>query len=126
MALSNDLISQLVKVNKEPKKPSESTSYGTTVVHEGQTYVKLDGSDLLTPVNTTSSVKDGDRVTVLIKNHSATITGNMSDPSASGMVVETYGKQLSEFEVILSYKLKTEELEAFHATINNLEAKLLK
>ena len=122
MALSSDLISQLVKVNKEPKKPSESTAYGTTVVYEGRTYVQLDGSDLLTPVNTTSSVKDGDRVTVLIKNHSATVTGNMSDPAASGMVVEAHGKQIDEFEVIVAYKVKTEELEAIHATIDKLEA----
>ena len=122
MALSNDLISQLVKANKEPKKATESTSYGTTVVYEGQTYVKLDGSDLLTPVSTTSSVKDGDRVTVLIKDHTATINGNISDPSASGTVVETHGKQLSEFEVIVAYKIKTDELEAITATIENLRA----
>lgn len=122
MALSSDLISQLVKANKEPKKANESTSYGTTVVYEGQTYVKLDGSDLLTPVSTTSSVKDGDRVTVLIKDHTATINGNMSDPSASGTVVETHGKKLSEFEVIVAYKVKTDELEAITATIESLRA----
>ncbi len=126
MALSSDLISQLVKVNKEPKKAVETTSYGTTVEYEGRTYVKLDGSDLLTPVNTTTSVKDGDRVTVVIKDHTATVTGNMTDPSASSTVVDTQGKQISEFEVIMAYKVTTEDLEAINATIENLRVKLAK
>ena len=120
MALSSDLISQLVKVNKEPKKTTESTSYGTTVTYEGKTYVKLDGSEILTPVSTTSSVKDGDRVTVLIKNHSATVSGNMSDPSASSAVVKEQADQISEFEIIIAYKVKTDELEAITAIIENL------
>ena len=122
MALSSDLISQLVKVNKEPKKASESTSHGTAVTYEGRTYVKLDGSDLLTPVTTASSVKDGDRVNVLIKNHAATITGNMSDPSASSGVVQEQGSQITEFESIVAHKITTQDLEAINATIENLRA----
>ena len=125
MALSSDLISQLVKSTK-PEKPKtkESTSYGTAVEYEGRTYVKLDGSELLTPVNTTSSVKDGDRVTVMIKNHSATVMGNMSDPSASTTVVKEQGSKISEFEIIVAHKITTEELEAVNATIENLRASL--
>lgn len=122
MALSNDLISQLVKVNKEPKKISETTSYGTAVMYQGKTYVKLDGSDLLTPVATASSVKDGDRVTVLIKNHSATITGNTSDPAASSFVVKEQGSQISEFEVIIAYKITAHDLEVINASIESLRA----
>lgn len=122
MSLSNDLISQLVKVNKEPRKESESTSYGTAVFYEGRTYVKLDGSELLTPVSTTSSVKDGDRVTVLVKNHTAVVTGNMSDPSASGQTVKEQGSKISEFEIIIAYKVTTEDLEAINATIESLRA----
>ena len=120
MALSSDLISQLVKVNKEPKKATESTSYGTTVSYEGRMYVKLDGSDLLTPINSTSSVKDGDRVTVLIKEHTATVTGNMSDPSASSTVVETQGKQISNFEIVIADKVSTKELDAERGRIDEL------
>lgn len=126
MALSSDLISQLVKVNKQPKKATETTVYGTTkVTYEGETYVKLDGSDILTPIRTTTSnIKDGDRVTVLIKDHSATVTGNMSDPSASGLVVEAHGKQIDEFEVIMAYKVVAEDISAINATIDNLIAKI--
>ena len=83
MALSHDLISQFAKViNNDKKANSESTSYGTTVEYNGSTYVKLDGSDLLTPVETTADTKAGERVTVLIKDHTATVTGNLSSPVA--------------------------------------------
>ena len=122
MALSSDLVSQLVKTNRETKTESESTSYGTTVMYQGRAYVKLDGSDLLTPVSTTSSVKDGDRVTVLIKNHSAVVTGNMSDPSASGQTVKEHGSKISEFEIIVAYKVKADDIEAITATIESLRA----
>ena len=89
MGLSSDLISEFVKVTKDDEKPkSETIVYGTTVVYEGSTYVKLDGSELLTPVSTTSSTKNGERVTVMIKDHTATITGNMSSPSARSGDVE--------------------------------------
>lgn len=89
MSLSSDLISEFVKVTKDDEKPkSETVVYGTTVVYEGSTYVKLDGSELLTPVSTTSATKNGERVTVMIKDHTATITGNMSSPSARSGDVE--------------------------------------
>ena len=51
MGLSSELISQLVKVtqNNEPKD-KDNGAYGTVMIINGQKYVKLDGSDLLTPV----------------------------------------------------------------------------
>lgn len=92
MALSSNLISQFVKSTKDYDKNSvESTFYGTTVIYDKKTYVRLDGSDLLTPVNTTADALDGERVTVLIKNHSATITGNVSSPAARTDRVEEIG-----------------------------------
>lgn len=81
MVLSHDLVSQFVQATKdEPTEVKESVVYGT--VQEDTHYVKLDGSDILTPVSTTTVVGAGDRVTVMIKNHTATITGNVSNPSA--------------------------------------------
>ena len=83
MGLSNDLLSQFAKItNDKTKNKKESTTYGTVKVVGGVTYVQLDGSDLLTPYSSTADVKDGDRVQVSIKNHNATITGNLSSPSA--------------------------------------------
>lgn len=124
MSLSSELISQFVKATKDSTtKTSETTLYATTVMYDGKLYVKLDGSDLLTPVQTTSSVNDGDRVTVLIKDHTATVTGNITDPSASGNVVKEQNSKISEFEVIMAYKVTTEDLEAITATIQSLYAK---
>ena len=93
MNLSNDLISQFAKITLDDKKTSqESTVYGTVVVSNDRTYVKLDGSDLLTPVITTAEVKDGERVTVMMKNHTAIVTGNISSPAARiGTVLESTG-----------------------------------
>ena len=110
MSLSSDLISEFVKVTKDDEKPkSETIVYGTTVVYEGSTYVKLDGSELLTPVSTTSATKNGERVTVMIKDHTATITGNMSSPSARSGDVEDIADQISEFEIVIAERLTAAE-----------------
>jgi hypothetical protein len=83
MALSNDLIMQFVKATKDnDKTKKESTAYGTIVEHNGSKYVQLDGAETPTPISSTANVIVGERVTVLIKDHSAIITGNLSSPSA--------------------------------------------
>lgn len=123
MALSSELVSQYAKLtvnNNKKQTPSESTVYGTTVIYEGKTYVKLDGSDLLTPIQTTSSTSDGDRVSVSIKNHTATITGNLSDPSASSTIVQEQGAKISEFDIIVADKVTVKELDAINGRIDNL------
>ena len=129
MSLSSDLISEFVKVTKDDEKPkSETIVYGTTVVYEGSTYVKLDGSELLTPVSTTSSTKNGERVTVMIKDHTATITGNMSSPSARSGDVEDITNELN-IEKGKIKELIAEDanikglLEATEADIDDLQAK---
>lgn len=98
MNLSSDLISQFVKVTTDKdKKKTESVVYGTVVKYEGALYVKLDGSDLLTPMESTADVKDGERVTIMIKDHTATITGNITSPSArKDDVVDINNKVVSQ------------------------------
>lgn len=123
MPLSTDLLSQFAKVIKpEEKKSSESTVYGTVVEYNGEKYVKLDGSDLLTPVNTTSTIDEDDRVSVTIKDHTATVTGNVTNPSASSGEVEKIGTQVTEFEIVLAGKVDTIELNAEKARIDQLYA----
>ena len=123
MSLSSDLISEFVKVTKDDEKPkSETIVYGTTVEYNGSTYVKLDGSELLTPVSTTSDTKPGERVTVMIKDHTATITGNMSSPSARSGDVKDLVDQISEFEIVIADKVNAGELNAEKARIDNLVA----
>ena len=127
MALSNDLISQFAKITKDDKKEkTETTVYGTTVEYNGSTYVQLDGSDLLTPISTTADTNPGERVTVMIKNHTATITGNISSPAArSGDVEEvsdSVAKKISEFEIIVANAVNAEQLNVEKARIDALEA----
>lgn len=127
MGLSSDLISQFAKViNKDEKKKSESTVYGTTVEYNGATYVKLDGSDLLTPISTTADTKSGERVTVMIKDHMATVTGNMTSPAARKGDVEEIGNKISEVEILVADKVSTEQLEAEKGRIDNLVTENLK
>lgn len=83
MVLSNELISQFAKITKDDNKQKvETTVYGTAVVDGERLYAKLDGSDRITPVTTTAEIKDGERITVVIKDHTARATGNMSSPAA--------------------------------------------
>lgn len=135
MNLSSDIISQFVKAakGKETTKSSESTVFGTTVEYNGSLYVKLDGSDQLTPISTTAKIKSDERVVVMIKDHTATVTGNISSPSASNKEVEDLDNkvadqadQISEFEILISYRVTTEDLEAMNATIESLRATVAK
>lgn len=126
MSLSSELVSQLVKTTLGPKETSkETTVRGTTVVdNEGKTWVKLDGSELLTPIATTADVKGDERVTVMIKDHTATVTGNLSSPSARTDDVKEQASKISEFEIVMAHRVSADELTAISATINSLKAKV--
>ena len=65
MGLSNDLISQFVKMTNDKKETNDrSSAYGTVVEYNGTSYVKFDGSDLLTPVDSSIVLHDKDRFIV--------------------------------------------------------------
>lgn len=83
MALSNDIISQFAKLVNIDSNNKETFVYGTVSKNDGKNYVRLDGSNINTPMLSTSACSNGDRVTVLIKNHEAVAIGNISSPSAS-------------------------------------------
>ena len=128
MSLSNDLISQFVKITKDDNaKQTETTVYGTIKISDGKTYVQIDGSTLYTPISATTTAKDGDRVTVMIKDHSAVVTGNMSAPSARQESLDDVEKDLSnkidEFGIIVADKVSTDQLNAVKADITELTAK---
>lgn len=82
MVLSDELISQLVKVTDDrPVDKGGAVVYGTIRNDGGRNYVQIDGSDSFAPVETTVEIAPGDRVSVSIRNHTATVTGNISDPA---------------------------------------------
>jgi hypothetical protein len=121
MALSSELIDQLVKVtqNTEPRD-KDNTAYGTVVIMGSKKYVKIDGSDLMTPVSSTVAVENGDRVIVTIKSHSATVTGNTSSPAASDKKVTELGTKISDFEIVIADKVSAKELDVQIGRIDDL------
>lgn len=128
MGLSNDLISQFVKTTNDTKKEkTEKTVYGKIVDDNGTLKVRLDGADekVLTPIITTSNVKAGDRVIVLIKNHSATVIGNTSSPSTTVSDVEGINNKITEFETAIGGKVDTGDLNAQSARIDSLNSQVV-
>lgn len=135
MVLSEELVSQFVKATKDTTEAkTDSVLYGT-IVYDDRPYVMLDGSNLLTPISitdkdgnvqikSTTDVKDGERVTVTIKNHTAIVTGNMSSPSARTDDVKETNNKIDAFENVMAHKVTTDDLEAVNGNIDNLIAKL--
>lgn len=118
MSLTADLIDQFVQATNDDKQEvSDGIAYGTVVIDGDSTYVQLDGSTYNTPVTTTANVIHGDRVAVLIKNHTATITGNFSSPADSTSSIMS---SINSFDIAVSKKLSTEELTANSAFIKFL------
>ena len=119
MDLSSELISQFVKITNDDKNTkNESTLYGTIVQNGDSKYVRLDGSELLTPITMTTDIEPGERVIVLLKNHTATVTGNLSSPAARTERVE-------EINNAVAYKVSANEIEALTAIIGELKAKVI-
>ncbi len=143
MDLSYDIISQFAKVINEDKGRNqgvETTVYGVVVSDgNGNKYVKLDGSDQLTPLSdnerpsadsTTANTNVGDRVTVSIKNHTATVTGNVSSPSVRTDDFNDLSSgvdQISKFNTVLADRVQANEgyikkLQSDKAEIGDLTA----
>ena len=130
MALSNEIVSQFAKLtngNKETEK--EDILYGTVVISDGKKYVRLDGSNMDTPISSTTNIKANDRVMVMIKDHAAIVTGNITSPSADQESVDDLNNktddisnQVTKFGIIVSYKISTEDITALNATFEAMKA----
>lgn len=97
MTLSHEVVSQFAKlVDNQPKKDEGVTVKGTYKMIGDIEYVQLDGSDVLTPVESTVEAKTGERVQVLIKDHFATVTGNISSPAARSKDVKDLADTVDE------------------------------
>ena len=98
MALSNNLITQFAKaVNPETPKDEGTTLKGSYKKINGVDYVQLDGSDILTPVETAVDASNDDRVQVLIKDHAATIVSNITSPAARSKDVRDLKAEVDEY-----------------------------
>ena len=129
MPLSTELISQFAKiVTPKETRPEFTTVTGRAKSYAGKMYVQIDGSDQLTPIaSSTVGIKDNDWVTVQIKNHSAIVTGNATDPSAGKSYaddiknqVDDAVDQITDFEIVIADKVSTDEFDAQVGRIDNL------
>lgn len=147
MELSYDIISQFAKVINEDKRQNqgvETTIYGVVVSDDnGNKYVKLDGSDQLTPLSdderpsadsTTANANIGDRVAVSIKNHTATVTGNTSSPSVRSDDFDDLSDgvdKIKKFDTVLAKRVQVNEgyikkLQTDKAEVGDLSAATVK
>ena len=130
--LSTELVSEFVKVvsnNNKKDTTKDWTGYGTIVEMDGVKYVKMDGSDLLTPAASTTDTVPGERVTVSVKNHQLLVTGNISSPAArtdalkeAALGVGQMGDNITRLEIAIADKVSTEDFDAEKARIDVLVA----
>lgn len=120
MAISNNLVSKFVKATKNDTKNNkrEKTVYGKMVKFDTNPnnpnditwYAQIDGAthtfdginsdnfEGLIPISRfTSDVNVNDKVVIMIKDHTAIVTGNVSSPSTdpvnvNGKIVEAVSK----------------------------------
>lgn len=119
--LSRNIIKRYVQVASPEKITSNSETVYGTVVNEGEElFVKIDGSNILTPVSSTIDIKANDRVLVLVKNHEATVIGSPSSPTARLEELDKLGTEVTEFKAVA-----TNDLIAARADIDNLNANKL-
>ena len=131
MALSNDTISQFAKLtNSNKTEQKETVAYGTIVISDGKKYVRLDGSNMDTPVSSTTSAKNGDRVMVTIKNHEAIVTGNITSPSPSqddmDNLEQNVESKISEFDIIVADMITVDYLDANYLRAEEIRAEYMK
>lgn len=123
MVLSKNLISDFVKATTDNKKTAEETTlYGTIVEYDGSKYVRLDGSEMLTPYTATVAAKAGERVRVSVGKHTATVTGNVSSPAARTGDVEDLGQKVDTFDAVVANKATIKDLEVERARVDDLVA----
>ena len=135
MGLSSELASQFAKVTNDSSRNTNGTKlYGTITMLGEVPHVKLDGTEELTPISRTVEVAEGDRVEVMIANHSATVTGNLTDPSIGIMRagnletrIEQTAKQITLTAEDLEKKLTasiTETAEGIRSEVSDLDGRL--
>lgn len=121
--LSRNIIKRYVQVASPEKITSNSETVYGTVVNEGEElFVKIDGSNILTPVSSTIDIKANDRVLVLVKNHEATVIGSPSSPTARLEELTKLGGKVTKLDTVVASKVGADELVAIQGSIDNLQA----
>ena len=127
MNLQTELIKEFAEVvhdvSGNKQRLSDNIVYGTLSKEGAHNYVKIDGSDLLTPVTVAASADSGDRVGVIIKNHTAIAGFNFSSPSVNTRTMENLVSAVNgKFDRIDATYITAEKANLTFATIQSLEA----
>ena len=129
MDIPNSLVNQLVDVlTPSQNSQSETICYGTvsSINNDGTINVLIDGSDdIVAQVESSASVSVGDRVSMVNKNHTITITGNTTDPSSKSTDMDTmFGlTDVEDDEVVLDGgKVKSESITGDQIAPNTITA----
>lgn len=132
--LPTEVISQFVQETNDSSKSTKSAKsfHGTAVVNNSGIYVRLDGSETLTPVSMATDAKNGDRVLVAIEDHKASITNNITSPASGRSATDLYYVETNESgDVVVKGELRVakeyvDELIAKNITVTSIEAQSAK
>ena len=108
MKLSDSILKSFVSsVTEQGKKSDGKTVYGTVVKDQNSTMLRIDGSEETTPVIQTIAVNNGDRVIAMVKDHSVTITGNLTDVAATNSEIDAVGTSAANALIAANGKNKS-------------------
>lgn len=93
MELSRSLLKEFAEVTAVKSTTEKPTYLRGTITSSGTAkYVRIDGSESLTPIGEIVDAKVGDRVLVSIENHQATVVGNITKPPSAYKEEEAIAK----------------------------------
>ena len=118
--LSNALVREFAEVMEVPQtEKTEKFLYGTIKNNGESSYVKFDGSDFLTPITSAMGYEDGDRVMVMMKDHRAIVTSNMTSPGVSQKYVK---ENCASFDMVSAINARIDILDAGVVKTSELDA----
>lgn len=122
MSIDRSILSEFIKATNDNKETKQTQLYGTVVTQGNSKCVKIDGSEIVTPVRSITDIKDDERVMVSIKDHMATVTGNMSNPSVGNDRVESAEGKIDRFDHLFAGNITAENIAAGSITTDKLLA----
>lgn len=122
MSIDRSILSEFIKATNDNKETKQTQIYGTVVTKGNTKCVKIDGSEIVTPVRSITDIKDDERVMVSIKDHMATVTGNMSNPSVGNDRVESAEGKIDRFDHLFAGNITADNIAAGSITTDKLLA----
>ena len=122
MSIDRSILSEFIKATNDNKETKQTQLYGTVVTQGNSKCVKIDGSEIVTPVRSITDIKDDERVMVSIKDHMATVTGNMTNPSVGNDRVESAEGKIDRFDHLFAGNITAENIAADSITADKILA----